>query len=538
MLMTEERFIFVYQDVRGRFMSEGDYVNMRPLVPHDGSPGRVDESTDTYDTIDWLVKNVPNNNGKVGMWGISYPGFYASNGAIDAHPALVAVSPQAPIADWFFDDFHHHGAFFGALGVRFFSAFGKPRKGLVKEWPKGLDFGTPDGYRFFLEEVGPLKNVDREFFKGSIPFWNEITAHPNYDEFWQARNILPHLREVKPAVMVVGGWYDAEDLYGTFKTYEAIERQSPGARGNFVIGPWKHGGWSRTDGTTLGAVFFGDDPKPSDFYLREIELPFFVHHLKGGPDPDLPEAYAFETGRNRWRRFDSWPPEGVVRRKLFLRRDGGLRYEAPPVGGEGDSFVSDPARPVPFTRRITARMPAEYMTEDQRFAARRPDVLVYQTDRLAAPLTLAGPIPVELFVTTTGGDADWIVKLVDVYPDDHPGFAHNPEGVEMGGYQQLVRSEAFRGRFRNSYERPEPFVPGEVTAVRFELLDVLHTFEKGHRLMVQIQSTWFPLVDRNPQRYVPNIFEADEQDFVRATHTVHRSPAHASHLELGVLDLD
>ncbi|MCP4679660.1 MAG: CocE/NonD family hydrolase [Deltaproteobacteria bacterium] len=537
MLMTKEKFIFVYQDVRGRFMSEGEYVNMRPIIDDKKADKETDESTDAYDTIDWLVNNIPNNNGKVGMWGISYPGFYVSSGLVDAHPAFVAASPQAPIADWFFDDFHHHGTFFLAMSLRFFYSFGRPREGLTKEWPKKLEFGMADGYKFFLEEIGSLKNVNEKFFKNEIPFWNEIIAHPNYDEFWKEKNILPHLKGVKPAVMTVGGWYDAEDLYGTFNTYQSIERQNPGANNVLVVGPWKHGGWSRTDGTTLGRVFFGDDPPPSKFYLENIELPFFKHHLKGAPDPKLPEAYAFETGVNKWRRFDRWPPKDVVKKKLFLGKAGALTFDAPPSDEVYDEYTSDPSRPVPSTETITVRMPAEYMTDDQRYTARRPDVLVYQTEVLDESVTLAGSLPVHLRVSTTGSDADWMVKLIDVYPGDHPPFKHNPEHVQMGGYQQMVRSEAFRGRYRNSYSNPEPFVPGQIESIEFNLLDVLHTFKKGHRIMVQVHSTWFPMVDRNPQKYVDNIYKADNEDFIKATNRVYLTKDNASYVEIGIIKL-
>ncbi len=539
MLMAEEKFIFAYQDVRGRFMSEGEYVNMRPHIAQKRSATDVDESSDTYDTVAWLVENIPNNNGKVGMWGISYPGFYAAAALIDAHPALKAVSPQAPIADWYFDDFHHHGAFFLAHAFRFLGVFGLPRDGLVKEWPPRIELPTEDGYRFFLEEIGPLSQINDKYYKNNIPFWNEFIAHPNYDEFWQARNLLPHLgqiTQITPAAMTVGGWYDAEDLYGTFKIYQTLEERNPQANNTVVIGPWPHGGWSRTEGTTLGNVYFGDQPPPSKYYLEEIELPFFKHLLKDDEDPKLPEAHVFETGVNCWRKLDSWPPENRQMRALYLGQGGALTFEPPTTGEAYDEFISDPARPVPSTDRITHKMPKEYMTDDQRFAATRPDVLVYKTGALDKPITLAGPIQVSLHVSTSQTDADWVVKLIDVYPDDHPQFEHTPEHVELGGYQQMVRSEVMRGRYRESYEHPKPFVPGEVTEVRFELLDVLHTFKKGHRLMVHVQSTWFPMVDRNPQRYVDNIYHATAEDFVKATHRVYRSADHPSSLTVGVVD--
>lgn len=510
-----EGYIFVYQDVRGRYMSEGTFENVRPHNPRRG-PRDIDESTDTYDTIDWLVKNVANHNGKVGMWGISYPGFYCSAGMIDAHPALKAVSPQAPIADWFFDDFFHHGAFFLSHAFNFFTRFGDPRPEPTTKRGQNFDWGTNDGYQFFLDP-GPLKNLKTRHFKNRIPYWDTLAQHPNYDEFWRARNLLPHLKKVAPAVLTVGGWFDAEDLYGALKTYQVIERQNPRSFNVLVMGPWSHGGWSRGE-ASLGTVDFG--PNTANFFQREMELPFFNHFLKGKGEHGLPEATMFETGRNRWRRFAQWPPPEVAMQALYLGGRGRLSPEPPPDDEGFDSFPSDPNRPVPYTQALTTGMAKEYMVEDQRFASRRPDVLVYQTGPLPKDLTLAGPLRAELIVSTTGSDADWIVKLIDVAPS---------------GFQMLVRSEVIRGRLRNSYERPEPFVPGKPSRVALELQDVLHTFGKGHRLMVQIHSTWFPLVDRNPQTFVANIFEAEEKDFVAATHRVYRSKRHASAVHVGVL---
>lgn len=555
---AREKFIFVYQDVRGRFMSEGEYVNMRPHVPGQPEAKRasktVDESTDTYDTIEWLLSNLDNHNGKVGMWGISYPGFYSAAGMIDSHPALVAVSPQAPIADWFWDDMHRHGAFVLAMAFPFFSRFGLPRDGLMQEWPKPFDFGTPDGYRFFLD-LGPIKRANELHFKNEIGFWNDLAAHPNYDAFWQERNILPHLQGVGAAVMTVGGWFDTEDLYGPLHIYEAVEKQNPDIFNMLVMGPWSHGGWARTDGDALGWAEFG--AKTSLFYREHVELPFFLHFLKDGPSPALPEALVFETGRNRWHGFDRWPPATARTTRLFFREGNALSFAAagdaaavagaPAAGGAEagaapeahDTIVSDPAKPVPYTLEIGTRWSKNYMTEDQRFASRRPDVLVYQTEPLTEDITIGGPIRANLWVSTTGTDADWIVKIIDVHPGRAPAQPDaGPGDTERGGYEMLVRAEAFRGRFRNSYEHPEPFVPGEVTRVSFELWDVLHTFRKGHRIMVHVQNTWFPLIDRNPQRYVPNIFEASEEDFITATNRVYRSAAHPSSIEIGVVEGD
>lgn len=532
LLFQKERYIFIYQDVRGKFMSEGDYVNMRPHK--EGKKGKeIDESSDTYDTIDWLVKNVPNNNGRVGMWGISYPGFYAAMGTIDAHPALKASSPQAPIADWFIgDDFHHNGAVFLPHAFNFLSAFGLPRPNPTTNPPARFVHGTPDGYKFFLE-LGPLANADKKHFKGEVAFWNEMMAHPNYDAFWQARNTLPHLKNIKPAVMTVGGWFDAEDLYGALNTYKTIERVNPGVYNKLVMGPWFHGGWSRGDGGFLGNVRFGSET--SVFYRNNIELPFFNCLLKDQCDHNLPEAFVFETGSNQWRSYDHWPPLNTEKKDLFLQDKGALSFERPAKGTPAfDEYISDPAHPVPFINGTAIGMTREYMIDDQRFAATRPDVLVYQTGPLNGAVTVAGPIVATLYVSTSGSDSDYVVKLIDVFPDNTPDNDPNPTGVKMGGYEMLVRGEPMRARFRNSFAKPEAMIPNRVTKVEFTLPDVNHSFQKGHRIMVQIQSSWFPLVDRNPQKFV-DINKATEADFQKATERVYRSPQYSSHLSLNVL---
>ncbi|XXF76924.1 CocE/NonD family hydrolase [Myxococcaceae bacterium GXIMD 01537] len=534
----KEGFIFVGQDVRGQHMSEGEFVNVRPQRASNAGPRDTDESTDTYDTIEWLVKHVPHNNGRVGQWGISYPGFYTSAGAINSHPALKAVSPQAPIADWFWDDMHRHGAFNLSLAFNFFAGFGKPRPAPTDNegWPE-FEHGTPDAYEFFLG-LGPLSSAETKHFKGDIAFWKDIVAHPNYDAFWQSRNILPHLRGIKAAVMVVGGWYDTEDLYGPLRTYQAIERQNPGITNTLVMGPWPHGGWSREEDTSrLGDASFGF--QTAEPYL-ELELAFFKHHLKGGEKPALPEALVFETGANRWRALDAWPPKAARETRLYFQPRGGLAFKTPAAGASEpfDEYVSDPAKPVPYTKEITVRWARNYMTEDQRFAATRPDVLVYATEPLERDVTLAGPLEADLWVSTTGTDADWVVKLIDVNPGVPRGSRDSEEKEDKpnrGSQQTLVRGEPFRGRFRESYSEPRPFKPGEVTKVKFTVNDVFHTFKRGHRIMVQVQSTWFPFIDRNPQTFVPNIFEAKETDFVRAFHRVYRSPTHASSLKVSVL---
>jgi putative CocE/NonD family hydrolase len=519
-----EKFIFVYQDVRGRLMSEGQFVDMRPHIDKKSGSKDIDESTDTYDTIDWLVKNVPNNNGRVGMWGISYPGFYTSMGVIDAHPALKAASPQAPIADWFIgDDFHHNGTLFLPHTFNFFSGFGLPRPKPTTEGPRRrFEHGTPDGYRFFLD-LGPLPNANTKYLKNEIAFWNDILNHPNYDDFWQARNIRPHLRNIKPAVMTVGGWFDAEDLFGALNTYKTIEQTNPGARNTIVMGPWFHGGWARSDGDMLGGVSFGQ--KTSLTYRETVELPFFNCLLKDKCDRQLPEAMMFETGSNQWRTYDAWPPKNAESRDVFLDANGGLSL-TPVSASAFDEYVSDPAHPVPFINSIAIGMTREYMTDDQRFAATRPDVLVYQSPVLDHDVTLAGPIKATLYVSTTGTDSDFVVKLIDVFPNDATG--------QMAGYQMLVRGEPMRARFRNSFSKPEAMVPGEVTKVEFTLPDVNHAFQRGHRVMIQIQSSWFPLVDRNPQKFV-DIYRATEADFQKATQRVYRGGANASRLTVSVL---
>ena len=532
-LFERAGYHFVYQDVRGCFQSEGTFVNMRPHIAHKTSPTDIDEASDTWDTLEWLVKNVPNTNGRAGLTGISYPGFYSAAGMIDAHPALRAVSPQAPIADWFFDDFRHHGALWLPHAFNFLANFGHVRTGLATDWPKGFEHGTEDGYSFFLE-LGPLRNADERWFKGSIPYWNELLDHPNHDAFWQACNLRPHLNRVAPAVLTVGGWFDAEDLYGPLKIYREVEQRNPGVWNALVMGPWAHGGWARGDGESLGHAHFG--AKQSVWYRENVEFPFFEHHLRDAPDPGLAEATVFETGVNRWRSFEHWPPREVELRALYPSEGRTLSWTAPAGGAEAfDAFISDPARPVPFSKDVAIGMTREYMTDDQRFAARRPDVLVYETEPLRESLTLAGPIQAELWASTTGTDADFVVKLIDVFPPEASDFEGLEPGQHQSNYHMHVRSEAIRGRFRRSYERPEPFVPGEPTLVDVELLDVLHTLQPGHRLQIQIQSTWFPLMDRNPQTWVPNIRDARPEDFVAHEHRIHRSMTHPTRFVLGVL---
>lgn len=526
MRMTRDKYIFVYQDVRGKFMSEGEFVNM---TPHNRA---INESTDTFDTIEWLLANVTNHNGKVGQWGISYPGFYTAAGMINTHPALVAVSPQAPIADWFFDDFHHHGAFFLPHAFNFFSSFGLPRHGPTKYRNPKFRHGTTDGYEFF-KGITPLSLANEKYLKDSVKFWNEMAAHPNYDQYWQDRNLLPHLRNVKCAVLTVGGWYDAEDLYGPLKIYEEVEKNNPGIENALIMGPWSHGGWRRTDGDFLGNVHFG--AKTSDFYNNEIIYPFFTYHLKGKGDLELPEAYIFQTGKNEWQKFDEWPPKEAEKVKFYFRAKKRLSRTPPQENVFGnDIFESDPANPVPALDYDDIGMPKRYMTDDQSFVNNRSDVLYYLSAPLEEDLTIAGPILANLVVKTDQTAADWIVKVIDVYPSSHEPNPHQPD-QSLARYHQMVRSEVMRGRFRESYEHPKPFEPKKQETIQLPLQDVLHTFKKGHQIMVQVQSTWFPIVDINPQTYIDNIFEAKPEDFVKARHFVGRSGVAPSYIEVGVL---
>ncbi len=528
---AEDGYIFVYQDVRGRYMSESLYDNMRPHVAGDAE---IDESSDTYDTIEWLLANVEGNNGKVGMWGVSYPGFYTAAALPEAHPALVAASPQAPIADFFFDDLHHHGAY--SLTYWLATALTGVQKDSLttRNWFEFVRPTTADGYKFYMD-LGPLKNSSRYYGEDNF-FWRQLVEHPNYDEFWQARNILPHMKGVSTAVMTVGGWFDAEDLYGPLNIYKTLERENPGTYNVLVMGPWSHGGWTFDRSPHMvGDIYYGDNI--SGWYQREVEARFFRYFLKGEGEPLGFEALAFDTGRKEWREFDHWPPRAAESQRFYLR-DGELLSPDPPTSREGQytEYISDPNEPVPYTDQIRIVFtPRRYMNEDQRFAERRPDVIEFQTEILEEDVTLAGDILAHLEVSTTGTDADWVVKLIDVYPDSERNSEHTPERIQMSGYQQMVRSEIIRGRFRNSYEDPEPFVPSRVTEVRLPLQDVLHTFKAGHRIMVQVQSSWFPLFDRNPQQYVDNIFEADEEDFIKATHRVYHTPEQASYLEVKVL---
>lgn len=529
----KEGFIFVYQDVRGRWMSEGIYEEMTPHIADKKTKKQVDEASDTYDTIDWLLKNVKANNGKVGQWGISYPGFYTTAGLLSRHPALVCASPQAPIADLYRDDAFHNGAFMLVANFGFYPGFtnrqdDKPTQRRAPSFNSGME----DGYEFFMR-MGSLKNTNDRYFKDTIRLWNEMLEHPNYDQHWKDRNILYHLKDIKAAVLVTGGWYDAEDLYGAIKTYQTIAQNNPLSKVHFVMGPWSHGGWAGGNGDHLGDVSFGNPTGP--YYRENIEFKFFMHYLKNAADPGLPAATAFETGSNQWKSFASWPPAEAKEKNLYFLPGGRLSFQAPNSENAFDEFISDPQKPVPFINNIDMDMPREYMTADQRFASRRPDVITYQTEILDEDLTLAGNIWANLKVSITGTDADWVVKVIDVYPDSAKNNQWTAKDAYMSGYQQMVRSEAMRGKFRDSFEKPTPFIPGQVTPVNFELQDVLHTFKKGHRLMIQVQSTWFPLIDRNPQKFVPNIFQAAESDFQKTTHRIYTSASAPSFIKIRVL---
>ena len=524
--LMKEGNIIVYQDVRGRWMSEGVYDNMRAYIPKKKGK-QVDEASDTYETIDWLVKNVKNNTGKVGTWGISYPGYYALYSLLDAHPALKAVSPQAGIGDFFFDDFHHNGAYLLSYW-RATALFGYEKtKPSDTAWYKFPELKSKDQYQFFLDN-GPLSNLD-EYYKEDNVFWTQLKEHSSYDEFWKSRGLIQHLKDIKPAVMIVGGLFDAEDLYGPFESYKNIEAKSDNYN-TIVFGPWSHGDWARdSKRQAIGNVYFGDDISKN--YQKDIETKFFNHFLKGSgtKDSGLPEAYVYDTGNMQWDSFEVWPPKQTTTKKMYLGVDETLTDTASETEV---SFVSDPKKPVPYSEDIKMVFtPRKYMTDDQRFAARRPDVMVYETPVLKEDMSLVGAIQAHLNVATTGTDADWVVKVIDVYPEDAEDTEETQAYLKMSNYHMMVRSEVMRGRFRNSFENPEPFEAGKKTEVSFELQDVNHTFKKGHKLQIQVQSTWFPLIDLNPQTFVPNIFKAKEEDFKKQTHTIFGD----SYIEFSVL---
>ncbi|QKG58825.1 CocE/NonD family hydrolase [Hymenobacter sp. BRD128] len=555
--LSQEKYIFVYQDVRGRYLSEGQFEEMTPALashPTKAAKGKNaphDESTDTYDTIEWLLKNVAGNNGRVGIMGISYPGFYASASLPFAHPALKAVSPQAPVTDEFIgDDARHNGAFFLLDNFDFTNYFDVPRPQPLAEYQQLFPLKIADAYQFFLD-LGPIKNANQtKYFNQRARIWNEYLAHDTYDAYWQARNIRPHLTGVKPAVLVVGGWFDAEDLFGALHTYQAIEKQNPGATNRLVMGPWTHGAWSRPDWSKFGPLSFGQNT--AAYYRQQLETPFFNYYLKDKGTFNAAEATVFDTGTNEWKTYPAWPPKASQLRPFYFQQDGTLygvaegqlapyqkianhvtRAPVIPTPLGFSEYISDPAHPVPYAEGVLSSRNNEYMVQDQRFAAQRPDVLTFQTAPLAQDMTVAGPLGVYLWVSTSGTDADFVVKLIDVLPDDAVADPAAPS-TTLPGTQRLVRADVFRGRYRTGFDKPTAFQPNVPTEVKYELNDVLHTFKKGHCLLVQVQSTWFPLVDRNPQQFV-NISTAEAGDFKKATIRVYHEPGHASSLTLPVL---
>lgn len=525
---VREGYIFAYQDVRGRYMSEGTFVDLRAYNPLKKDKNDIDETTDTYDTVDWLIKHLPHNNGRVGITGISYPGFYTTMGTIDAHPAVKATSPQAPIADPFVgDDEHHNGAFFLAQNFGFYMFFGHARPELTTRTVFSFRPWTMDSYKFFLT-MGPLSNADKLYFKDSVAMWTKMMGHETLDGFWKPMLVGPHLKNIKPAVMTVGGWFDQEDMLGPLRTYKEIEKNNPGISNTLVMGPWFHGEWNGDDGERLGDLTWG--AKTSIWFQENVQLPFFNYYLKGKGDAPKGEAIVFETGANTWHQLDAWPPKNSTEKKLYLQPRGGLSFAAPKASNdEFSEYVSDPAKPVPHTRDIRPGVSREVLGEDQRFAATRSDVLVFQSDKLTSDITIAGPIVASLEVSTSGTDSDWIIKLIDVFADDSAGVTRS--GVPVGGYEMLVRGDVFRGKFRENLSKPVPFVPNKVTHIEFELRDILHCFKAGHRLMVQVQSSWFPLVDRNPQTFV-NIRTAKESDFRKATQRVYHSSTYPTFLKV------
>ena len=517
--LSREPFIFVYQDVRGRYMSEGSFQEMTPhkegKKPGDG---QTDESSDTWDTIDWLLKNIPGNNGRVGIWGISYPGFYASASLPEAHPAIKAVSPQAPVTDEFIgDDVNHNGAFFLLDNLDFDNFFDVERPGPVKDYGHNIfNADIRDAYQFFLD-LGPIKNTNNpEYFNNRGKIWNEYLGHSTYDAYWQARNIRTHLKNIRPAVLVVGGWFDAEDMFGALRTYEAIEKQTPHNNNHLIMGPWTHGGWGAGNWPRYGVLDFGQNVNE---YYHQLETGFFNHYLKDSADPRLTEATVFETGSNQWKHYDRWPPPASHPTKFYFRDGGSLLTEGKGARGY-DEYVSDPAHPVPYIDGVRGGRDNQYVVADQRFAAQRPDVLTYQTDTLKMDLTVTGRLRADIFLSSTGTDADLVVKLIDVLPD---------------GYQRLVRADVFRCKFRNSFAKPEPLTPGKITEVAYDLNEIAHTFKIGHRIMVQVQSSWFPLVDMNPQTFV-NIPTCSAADFRKATIRIFHDAAHLSGITLPVVN--
>ena len=529
----KENYIIVLQDVRGKYMSEGEFEDIRPFNAEKKSNKDIDEASDTFDAVDWLVKNVSHNNGKLGVMGISYPGFYSTMSILSDHPAIKAVSPQAPVTDWFTgDDVHHNGAFFLLDNFAFDYSNGRVFKKPGREGFPWFEWPVNDNYQFCLD-MGPVKNITTKYLGDSIQMWSADIKHPNYDNFWKKRDPQQYLKNIQPAVMTVGGWFDAEDLYGTLHTYQALEKQNPQSHPNFlVMGPWSHGQWAFGPAENLGNIYWGQNTTKT---YHELEVKFFDYYLRDKGKGEIPEATIFVTGANEWRTFNAWPPAGVIDQKIYLQPEGKLSFSQPADSGNFDEYISDPMKPVPYSEKINTQRTTAYMTDDQRFASRRPDVMTYQTDTLKQDITLTGPLMADLFVSTTGTDADYIVKLIDVFPQDMKGPEDKELDVKLGGYQMLVRAEVFRGKYRNSFEKPEPFIPGLVAEVKYELPDVAHCFKKGHCIMIQVQNSWFPLVDRNPQKFV-DIYHCSEGDFQKATQRIYHDKQHASCLQVKILE--
>jgi putative CocE/NonD family hydrolase len=529
----KDGYIFVFQDARGKFRSEGVFEVGNPYKPVKKTKMDVDESSDTYDTIDWLLKNARHHNGRVGMWGISYPGWQTAMGIMEAHPALKAASPQASPADMFIgDDFHHNGAFRFQYAFSWLAGNARTRAGSTTERGPAFDYGTPDGYRFFMN-IGTPARVDSLYFHGNVPAWNDFMNHPNYDGYWQKQNVEKDMKNIKPAILNVAGWFDAEDFYGPMSIYRAIEKNNPGNKSTLVVGPWLHGGWSRMKGDTLGSIRFASNT--GEYFRENVQYPFFNYYLRDKGDWKGTEAIVFETGRNVWKTYDTWPPKNAVATSLYFQANGKLSFDPPKDTPEPfDSYTSDPNKPVPFSAETRNTNGHLWMVEDQRFAAARADVLVYETEPLTEDVTVAGPVIASLNVATSGTDSDWIVKLVDVYPGNAPDNVPNLSGVRMGDFQMLVGADVFRSKYRNSYTTPEPMVPNQVTKIEYDIRDKYHTFLKGHRIMVQVQSSWFPVIDRNPGKFM-DIYHAQPSDFQKTTQKVYRSPQYPSKLVVRLL---
>ena len=533
----KERYIYVVQDVRGKWKSEGEFDNVRPFIVQKQNNRDVDEASDAYDTVEWLVENISNNNGRVGVFGVSYPGFYSTMAAASMHPAITAVSPQAPVYDWFMgDDFHHNGAFMMIDAFRFFDGFGHKRPYPTDEGPRKQISYKTDSYSFFLK-AGTLKNLSR-YFGDSIPFWNDMMNHSDYDEWWQSRSAKKACVGLKVPTLIVGGLFDAEDGYGTWHTYRTIKEESKDAHCRLVIGPWSHGAWTGVDVSSFGDICFGSNT--AEYYQHNIEIPFFNYYLKDKGSLDgVKEAIVFFSGENKWKEFNCWPPADMKTTDVYLSSGGRLSFEQPNERNSFSEYASDPSAPVPFLNEIGGNRPKEYMVADQRFASQRPDVIVFETDVLSKDLVLAGSVMVDLKTSISTTDADFIVKIIDVFPDDfrydNNTCNHLGKKTVMGGYQMMVRGDIMRGRYRNSFSTPEAFIPFVPSNVKFELTDIAHTFRKGHKLMIQIQSTWFPIVDRNPQQFV-NIYNCSEDDFVKSVVTIYHQADLASKITLPVLN--